>query len=68
MLMSQTRWLLLLLFISGSGISFAADEEQPTPTTAEQNQPPSAVLPPIKQFIPTEKIEADSTVSLPVDI
>lgn len=68
----------LLLYMPAQAGIFAADAppaKAATPSStseAERNKAPvrqpAAEPPPLKQFIPTEKIKADSAVSFPVDI
>lgn len=66
------RILLVALFLT-NGINYlSADDKTITtkqkPVSEEKQKQPVHVLPTIKQFIPTEKIKADSAISLPVDI
>ncbi len=47
----------------------AAGPADETPQSEENTPPANAATPrPIKEFIPTEKIQADSAVSFPIDI
>lgn len=74
MIIKTLALLLLLISITTIRTVLAAPDEKQTSTTqpTEGEQPQRLKSPQkpteIKQFIPTEKIKADSTVSLPVDI
>lgn len=70
-----SRMLIRIVMVAALLISnpfcMAADEEksqQQKSAGEKKKQQPALVTPPLKQFIPTEKIEADSAISLPVDI
>jgi hypothetical protein len=55
----------LLLLALGSAREAHRLEAQEAPPPAPAGPPPSD---PLEEFVPTEKLEADSVVSFPVDI
>jgi hypothetical protein len=71
--MKRVLLVLTLLFVFGVATAFhAAEQATPPPSPAAAPTPPAAASPaqpdPLDEFVPRQKLGAESVVSLPVDI